>query len=124
MLGWARMETDTVPVTIGQHEVLPPCCIVCGGDANRLERISQSGKSVTKKGALVTALGIAAGLVTGFYFLRSPRDQKTVTLSVPVCRGCSARGGVAPVRVDFARGEMTLAVHRRFAEKLLELRRR
>jgi hypothetical protein len=118
------MEPDTVPVTIRQHEVLPPCCIVCGVEADRLERISQSGKSVTKKGALVTALGIAAGLVTGFYFLRSPRDQKTVELSVPVCERCSARGDVAPVGVDFARGEMTLPVHRRFAERLLELRRR
>ena len=118
------MGPDTVPVTIGQHEVLPPCCIVCGGDADRLERISQSGKSVTKKGALVTALGIAAGLVTGFYFLRSPRDRKTVTLAVPVCARCSARRSIEPSSVDFARGEMTLAVHRRFAEKLLELRRR
>lgn len=118
------MEPDKVPVTIDQHEVLPPCCIVCGADADRLERVSQSGKSVTKKGALASALGIVAGLATGFYFLRSPRSQKTVTLSVPVCRECSARGGVAPVGVDFARGEMTLSAHRRFAEKLLELRRR
>ena len=113
-----------MPVTIGQHEVLPPCCIVCGADADRLERISQSGKSVTKKGALVTALGIVAGMATGFYFLRSPRDRKTVALSVPVCARCSAQGVMEPESVDFARGQMTLAVHRRFAERLLELRRR
>jgi hypothetical protein len=99
------------------HEslALPNYCYFCDAPTTRFVTIK---RSLVKKGEnLVVRLLLAGFWIWSLLFTGSTR-LRAITIRLPQCSKCAARGKPEPRHVDFERLEMTFVVNRSWRERL------
>lgn len=124
------LDPDFTSVTIRTREPLPPCCMLCGFETDRLQEVSR-GAGATGVIARFLLSGLVFILVGLFSLLlaiigsnRLLREGPSIVLRIPICGDCSKKGAVRPFNIDMEDYTMQFLVHKRFKEELEILRSR
>lgn len=117
-------DLSLVSLVVHEPAIFPAFCFSCASPTTRYVEIVEEpvnrGDSPLLKAMLVfAAIVTLRGWILG---LSTRRSSQRMIVGLPQCEDCAQSGKPKPERVDFRQREISFLVHRRFRDKVQELR--